>query len=312
MLTASFMLPVSAQQSYTYLFSATPFTSSPAGGPALETIGTTITPVTIMIPATTCPDTPTINLTYFQFNSGFKAKAFFTGSYSIEIIFKFDELNGYNRIIDFSNGLSDYGIYTLSDCLNFYPTGNIGTCPGAFDTTNYKQIVITRNDTTKDMNVYVNGTLFTNHNDAINYYVIGAAPNDSIKFFNDDMVVPNEASPGYVVLIRMADFILSPLDVLTSYNNFCNDITGIQELKNNTDFSIYPNPNNGTFYLSTNKITRPENIKTALFDPAGKLIFEKELNATDCIKIPDAADGIYFLRFTSENYTTMKKFLIVK
>ncbi len=241
MFTSSFMFSTFAQQSYTYLFASSPITSIPPGGPILEPIGATTTPVEALIPATTCGDMPIIDLTYFEKNAGFKAKAFFTGEFSIEMIFKFDELNGYNRIIDFSNSIEDYGIYTFSDCLNFYPTGNIGPCP-AFDTTNYKQIVITRDDSNSEMNVYVNGVLFTNHIDVENYYVIGEAPNDSIKFFKDDLSVGNEASPGNVALIRMCDFVLSLQQINDSYIDFCTRLSGTDELSGNIEMNIYPNP----------------------------------------------------------------------
>ncbi|HKR05565.1 MAG TPA: exo-alpha-sialidase [Bacteroidia bacterium] len=76
--------------------------------------------------------------------------------------------------------------------------------------------------------------------------------------------------------------------------------------------SIYPNPNNGTFYFSTNKSINSGNIKTTLYNLSGKIIFEKKVNVNDRIKISNTDDGIYFLRITSENYTVMKKFLIVK
>jgi len=126
------------------------------------------------------------------------------------------------------------------------------------------------------------------------------------------MASPNEASPGYVALIRIADFILSPQDVLTSFNNFCTDITEVHELNDNPGFSIYPNPGNGTFYLTADKITGDGKIQAALYNPSGKIILQKELNMNDGIKVPDAVDGIYFLRITSESYTVMKKIIIAK
>ena len=43
--------------------------------------------MTVIIPSTTCPDTPSVDLTHFEMGSGFKAPAFFTETYSIEIIF---------------------------------------------------------------------------------------------------------------------------------------------------------------------------------------------------------------------------------
>ena len=280
MINSVFIFPGCAQQSYTYRFSTTPFSSTPPGGPELQPLGTTMTPITETIPVTTCSDMPTIDLTHFDFNSGFRAKSFFTDHYSIEMIFKFEELNGYNRIIDFSNRQSDYGIYTFYDCLNFYPTGSIGPCPGAFDTTNYKQIVITRNNATKEMNIYVNGVLFTTHTDSTDYYVIGAAPHDSISFFRDDLDFTGEASPGLVALIRICDFELTPQEITDSYNSFCNRITGTQELNPGIDFSIYPNPvkHNITIQLSNVDFSRA--IQLTIVNSIGQKTAEIPIHAT--------------------------------
>ena len=83
-----------AQTSYTYRFASTPFASQPGGGPTLLPIDTIITPITLQVPKTTCPDTPIVIMSYFGHNSGFAAKSFFTHTYSIEMIFKFNEQDG--------------------------------------------------------------------------------------------------------------------------------------------------------------------------------------------------------------------------
>ena len=293
----------SAQVSYTYLFSTTPFNSTPSGGPLLQTIDSTITPVLVTMPITTCPDTPTISLTHFVTNAGFKAKAFFTGTYSVEMIFKFDELNGYNRIIDFSNSTSDYGIYTYGTCLNFYPSGSIGICPYAYDTINYKQLVITRNNVTKNMNVYLNDSLFTTFSDVTDYYVIGNAPGDSITFFKDDNVVINEASSGNVALIRIADYEFSAGQVDSSYHEFCDRITGIVALQQPAGIMIYPNPGNGNF-----KIDTPADATIEVFNDTGVKVIGIEINkGITSINLEKQAKGIYFVKVGwNKNHYTQK------
>ena len=294
MCTSSIMCSTFAQQTFTYLFASSPITSMPPGGPILEPIGTTTTPVEVIIPATTCADMPLIDLTHFERNAGFKAKAFFTDNYSIEMIFRFEELNGYNRIIDFSNSVADYGIYTFSDCLNFYPTGNVGPCP-AFDTTNYKQIVITRNDSNGEMNVYVNGVLFTNHIDVENYYVIGAAPNDSIKFFKDDLSVGNEASPGNVALIRMCDFVLSPQQINDSYLDFCTRLSGIDESTGKVDVSIYPNPVSDQLTIQSIDFDFSKEIQFTVVNTIGQRILQIPIcSEATSIELGNSPSGVYF------------------
>lgn len=307
LLTTS-MLTLSAQESYTYLFSAAPFQSIPAGGPQLQVIGTTETPVAMTIPATTCPQEPTINLTRFADNSGFKAKTFFSETYSIEMIFKFDQLSGYSRIIDFSNSTSDAGIYALNTCLNFYPNGSIGTCPGAFDTTNYKQIVITREAGTKEMKIYFNAELFSTFVDNANHYVIGSAPNDSIKFFRDDNVIGNEASAGKVALIRIADHVLSESEVTGSFNDFCARITSVEDAVSAVPSRIYPNPGNGLFFLEH---SANPGAQLSVFNMQGQEI-HREMLQTDkaMIDLSNVPKGIHVYRILDGEAVTSGRFTV--
>jgi hypothetical protein len=303
-----FAFTAESQHAYTYTFSSVPFNSKPAGGPVLKTIGRTHTPVRVMIPLTTCPDSTIVDLTHFENNAGFKAKAFFTGTYSIEVIFKFDELDGYGRIIDFSNSHSDNGIYTLEDCLNFYPTGNIGHCPGEFDTWNYKQIVITRNDANKKMNIYVNGKLFTNHSDVSNYYVIGKAPNDTIKFFRDDYIVPNEASSGNVALICMADYEFTPDEVVASFGDFCHRITRVEDPETDSGLLIFPNANmNKIIVEAPAPMTYEGNIVT-LVSIQGTQVYSTTMHQSKIeIDISGFPDGEYTLRVKGNGLNVSKK-----
>lgn len=301
-------LSLFAQESYTYLFSSTPFTSSPAGGPTLEAVGTTTTPVNVVIPSTTCPDTPSVDLTHFEMGSGFKAQAFFTETYSIEVIFQFDDLSGYQRIIDFSNSLSDNGIYTYGDCLNFYPTGNIGPCPGAFDLVNYKQLVLTRDGATDTMKVYFNGSLFTTFHDGANHYTISSAPNDSIKFFLDDIVVAGEEQAGNVALIRLADFVFSPAAVTTSFNDFCTRITGMEGPVEANEIAIYPNPATGNFTIESTGIIN----SIEIYDMLGKRVFAQSNIHQRSIALDPAisSKGIYLVHIYCGDKTYTREIVI--
>jgi hypothetical protein len=297
--SAALTVTAFAQQVYTYRFSSAPFTSSPLGGPTLQPIGT-LTPRTVTMPATTCPTMPVIPLRHFAANAGFRAPAFFTDTYSIEMLFKFDDLGGYNRIIDFSNSNSDNGIYTYGDCLNFYPSGNIGTCPGAFDTINYKYLAITRNGANQEMNVYFNGVLLTTYTDALDYYVIGSAPNDSIKFFRDDRIVPNEASSGNVAMIRMANYVFSPAVVATNFSTFCASLVGLPEEQPLAGVSVYPNPAAGSFQVELGQ-SQPDGYRLELINAVGSVVWRGTgKSATSrTIDVTGLADGMYFLKIQS-------------
>jgi hypothetical protein len=108
------------------------------------------------------------------------------------------------RIIEFSDGLSDNGIYFFKNgasnnrCLEFYPNGIVGACPYFNDTTWYL-LTFTRNGATGMMYIYVNNTLFGSYNDIAGAYT--SIPGKPVYIFRDDQQIPcemGEANFGYL------------------------------------------------------------------------------------------------------------------
>lgn len=93
------------------------------------------------------------------------------------------------------------GLYNLNAAINFYPytTGTIIFTPGG--TVN---IIVTRDGDSKAFNVYAGGSNILTLADTSGDGVYSAA-NNVINFFRDDIPVPNEASSGFVDLIRIYD-----------------------------------------------------------------------------------------------------------
>lgn len=79
-----------------------------------------------------------------------------------------------------------------------------------------------------------------------------------------------------------------------------------------TEVKIYPNPNPGTFSLQLS-LFKKGNVKTQLFDVAGKLlqtdVFDYNSFATRQYNISRMANGMYYLQlfFTEEGQTGVKK-----
>lgn len=71
--------------------------------------------------------------------------------YTIEILFRFDRLDGYRKIIDFKDGSNDDGLYVLDGCLNFYPRRPRSSIPIEADS--YVQVVLTRDSSAKGRRV---------------------------------------------------------------------------------------------------------------------------------------------------------------
>ncbi len=142
-----------------------------------------------------------------------------TGTYSINVFFQFNNLGGWSRIIDFSNSVTDAGFYLLNDCLNFYPNGNVGTCP-FFQPNIYYLFTFVRDGATNIISVYVNGVLFGSYNDVGNVYR-SASTTTPINFFRDDNAVPCEAKGGCIKYASVSSQLLTAAQVDTIWQNIC-------------------------------------------------------------------------------------------
>ena len=141
-------------------------------------------------------------------------------NYTITIIIKFNQVvnNTYYRIIDFSNGQSDNGIYAYGSNLNFYPTGNIAS--NVFSSSQFTFLTLTRNAATNVIDVYVNDNLVTTYNDSSNYYEFSS----SLIFARDNLPgtpAPNEDTNGQIAYIHVTDNRSTAADVKDTYDNIC-------------------------------------------------------------------------------------------
>lgn len=108
------------------------------------------------------------------------------------------------RIIDFSNGTRDEGIYfkttpgNNSHCLELAQNGVIGECP-YFDSATYYLLTFTRDGATGRMDIYVGNNLFTSFIDANKNYVGKAGV--PIYIFRDDNVVSCESGEANIAYL---------------------------------------------------------------------------------------------------------------
>ncbi|WP_426324035.1 LamG-like jellyroll fold domain-containing protein [Microbacterium sp. E-13] len=128
--------------------------------------------------------------------------------YTLELLFRFDRLDGYAKIVDFNNASEDPGLYAMDGRLEFWPiTTGVGT---AFDADSYAHVVLTR-DATENVVAYVDGVRELSFHDTGRIAVIGVT--DTLRLFSDDTVTANEDSGGAVSRIRLYDGPLSASDV---------------------------------------------------------------------------------------------------
>ena len=81
--------------------------------------------------------------------------------------------------------------------------------------------------------------------------------------------------------------------------SLCNNVTGVIENDKDNNFSLYPNPTNGSIYLQSE-----ENIANIiLFDLIGQKRFQKKIN-NGFIDLTNLSSGIYLLRIEFSNGKT--------
>lgn len=129
-------------------------------------------------------------------------------TYTIDLIFRFESVTGYRRIIDFRAATSDIGLYNLNGLLNFYP--GIDGRERPFVENRWVRVTLTRERSGRVAG-YVDGVQQFAFQDTDERSLISDA--NTLRFFRDDDQVSQEQSGGAVARIRLYDRALSPREV---------------------------------------------------------------------------------------------------
>lgn len=163
-------------------------------------------------------------------------------SYTIQLYLKVTDWGEtWARIIDFSNGTRDDGIYFKSApgstdrCLDFFPNGLVGACP-YFDSSTYYLLTFTRDGATGRMEVYVGDNLFATYIDVAKNYVGKAG--SPIYIFRDDNVETCESGEANFAYLAFHGEHFSQTDVNKSVSEICFEAS----INSYADFSISPSP----------------------------------------------------------------------
>ena len=125
-----------------------------------------------------------------------------TNIYTIVMLFRLDQTNGWRRLLDFKAASIDTGLYVRDGRLNFYPVIE-ATSPNIPSGT-YAQVVLTR-DSASNVVAYVNGVQqFTFVDSGFSAVLTGA---NDLRFFKDDTT---EESGGAVARIRLYAAAMTP------------------------------------------------------------------------------------------------------
>ncbi|MDB6111575.1 MAG: hypothetical protein JWR69_3325 [Pedosphaera sp.] len=129
-----------------------------------------------------------------------------TNVWSMVLLFRYDTVSGYRRIVDTKNPPGEFGLYVQSGNLYFYPSAGGSGSP--MTASNYVQVVMTR-DATNLVSGYLNGVKQFSFVDNANYGTISGSP-AGFRFFIDNGA---ENSGGAVARIRLYDHVLTPEQV---------------------------------------------------------------------------------------------------
>jgi PKD repeat protein len=205
---------VVSQQVYRYDFQNS-LNESSGSGPALNALGVAAyTNESLPVSCLSRPVYSFIQNDGLQFDNG-AAGSFLGTEYSIEMYFRFTNNTGFFRIIDFKNRTSDFGLYATATQVQFYDELTVNNT--AFASNSYVHLVLTRNSTSEEVNIYINGSLIGSFIDDQDK----ALPNvDNVfNFFRDDLVFGNEAQPGRIALLKLYDYELAAGDVSDNFDN---------------------------------------------------------------------------------------------
>ncbi|MBX2909423.1 MAG: T9SS type A sorting domain-containing protein [Chitinophagales bacterium] len=298
-------LSSTAQQTYTYNFNGD-FTESSGSGPVLTKICTG---------QFETDNLPGYNITrkvyHFDTNCGFSfndAGGFLaSGNYTIELYFKMKDLSVWRRVIDFKDRASDYGCYVFNGQMNFYNIVTSGAAP--FNADSFSHYVITRNAATKKVILYGNGNQYVTFTDTDNDAIYDAS-NKKLNFFQDDLVVSDEASEGSIAVLKIHNYTKDSVAIKTSYNNLSGTLTGINSVAASEIFvNIHPNPANTAFVISD----VPNQSVITITDLTGKQVYSTIANTTELsINTAGFANGVYMVQVSNDGAVATKKLIVNK
>lgn len=230
----------------------------------------------------------------FQFDDSLGG--FISGkTYTIELYFKMDNLSSWKRVIDYKMRSTDYGCYVFNGQLNFYSFAYGSGAP--FSANEYSHYVITRNDTTKDVMIYGDGDDYITYNDVSEHAVYNA--NMKLRFFQDDLSVPNEASSGSIGILRIYNYALDSNTVEDNYT----DLSGTLGIKkthaSNVAASAYPNPVSDVLSI---KLPTDDTYQYRIVSFTGSVIKTGSLNnGSNTIDVQQLPAGMYMIRLSGKD-----------
>jgi hypothetical protein len=226
------------------------------------------------------------------------------------MFFVFDDLTSWKRVVYWKNRKSDGGAYIFNGRLNFYPIIFSGNAP--VKAGKYTYYVITR-DNAGNVLIYTDGDKYIKFSDANNAAVLDTA--NKLNFFQDDLMVPNEASAGAVAKINLYNYAVDSITIKNTYENLDDLLISVADiLAEDIKVSVFPNPTNDKIIVFLNNTTADKNYEISITNTQGAKVYGSNHIATNnFIKINTAEfpDGLYLVNVRNGNNLVSMRILVI-
>ncbi len=252
----------------------------------------------------------------FEKNSGFQfnntnAGNFIGETYTIELYFVFDNLSSWKRVVDWKNRTTDKGAYVYNGQLNFYNYVYSGEAPVVAG--EYTYYVITRDGASKALKIYTDAKVEVEFNDLDNEGLLSA--DNLLNFFQDDLMVPNEASSGAVAMLNFYNYSLDSNTIKQKYIDLQSYVFGTGE-NNPETLGVYPNPAKDYINVNLNKIGTAGKTILTISSITGTEVYSNTFTGTEnavirlsSINLPE---GIYVVKAKTIEGCYFRKIVIQK
>jgi OmpA-OmpF porin, OOP family len=245
-----------------------------------------------------------------QFNNA-SAAGFLDSTYSIELYFVFDQLDGWKRVIDWKNRKTDWGAYVYWGKINFYnivTSDSAPVVPGE-----YTYYVVTRNGISKNLRMYTDAKTSINFTDVNDDGVIDTS--HVLHFFQDDLPVPNEASAGAVALLNLYNYELDSATIKHKFDSLHGQLFAIRETGNSIGYlKVYPNPANEMINIDLSQSKVIGEVNMCIINSTGTVVYQRTCMTGKKYRIDlnalDLANGIYVVKAESGTGIYSQKFVI--
>ena len=236
---------------------------------------------------------------------------FLDSTYSIELYFVFDEVNGYRRVIDWKNRKSDYGAYVFNGQLYFYPFVSSDSAPVVAG--QYTYYVATRNGATKNLKIYTDTKTEINFTDDNNDGLIDTS--HVLNFFQDDLQVQNEASSGAVALLNLYNYVLDSATIKHKFDSLQGQLFSVREIGNKkASIRVFPNPASDKVNIDLSQFYRKGQVAISLINCTGSVVYSRTFPAGSSYMIDlnllTLPNGIYMVKAESATEIYCQKFVI--